>query len=279
MEEERASNKDMEFAKQVDAWLEKKGLSVDAPDIDGKPACFAAAYQGIIKLVDDFGEVKDATSAPVPTKRVKGLRGGKYGGVFAARFPGNPIGTAITVAELEASKEALGVFLNGSNMGDAAKIWDTTFLNCTCLDEMPIESKDYTKDAKPFLVPRIIQWKFSAGPMAKRELVHCIAPIPHAEGPERYTFVYLAVKGTPISKGYVRARMLYPSFDSISRSEGDKWNFHHSMTCHLRGWIPNWFHTSVIDKKVVAQLDSEIVHIQKLFENPSFKVLVSGSSE
>lgn len=245
---------------------------IDACDIDGKPASFAEAYTGIVALLDNFQSPSSSSStcpeAPAPLKLVKGLRGGCWGGVYAARFPENSCGTAMTVARLGTSKAALGVFLNGAKMGPAAKIWDTTFLDSVCLHEMD-------KGAGPFENARIIQWHFGAAPLARRELVHCIAPVRHpGDGPERYTFVYLAVKGTPITKGFVRARMLYPSFDSLTSIANNEWNFYHSMTCHLRGWIPKWFHTHVIDGKVVSQLDSEIIHISELFENPKFQQLV-----
>jgi hypothetical protein len=203
-------------------------------------------------------------------------RSGGIGGVFSANFAGNPIGTGVSVGVLDADDKSLGIFLNGGvQMGDAAQIWDDTFLGIEVLREM-----GGGQGGEPLSTPKLVRWHCSTKVFANRELVHVIAPIRHETMAERVTFVYLAVAGAslPTSAGYVRGGMIYPSFDIITREPSGHVLLHHFITCHLRGWMPNWFQRCAVDSAVLTQLESEIEHIMQLFGDPKFKELVTKAT-
>lgn len=146
------------------------------------------------------------------------------------------------------TQQVLRELFHSKQMGAHATSWDTTFRGCTVLADVPGQTEKSTS---------AIHWRFSAPPLARRELVYLIAEqdFESEAGVKRTLYGYISVSDQWLNdvtgcvveqSNHVRSANMFPTCDRLTVLDGGRLlRVEHLMTTKLSGLIPSWAYNTL----------------------------------
>ena len=171
---------------------------------------------------------------------------------WLARLPGLPVFSVEWQADVPGVTMDHFVSLNLTALIEKAAEWDTTFDGAEYL-----ATHGKAADLRTFA--RLVQWRFRAGPLQRREMLYMM--IPTIRG-DRVMLSYLSVTSPlhPPTAGCMRARNLAPSFDlaePLVDGSTSGLRLYHLMTTDIGGWVPWWMWNRWFKPAVLSQSAEE----------------------
>ena len=272
----------------VDRALASIGLTVDLVE-DDLPDAFrfnAAAANGAVtvrRLVAELPRVLDAPGGDPWTAMGSDARL-EATTPCGARVELAKLHGARTVSELTRMRAPANLstsdflkFSFANCMTTIAEAWDDTFVRGEFTHALfpdgtakPMKQIDAAALPGPKAVAKVMHWVFRVDGLAQRELVSAYVCVPRGND---VTVLYVPVRGdlfpvaNPLTScnGPLRARLLFPCFDSLAKESDGSVRFDHFMSADVGGLLPRFFVNNGLGRsKFFTNSQEEAEHMHEL---------------